>query len=161
MTILPRRGLAVRKALFTLLLGIIVIAIVYTVRQSGPWRVPEEAKHVPNPLHASDIDLKPVRSLYFEKCANCHGDAGKGDGHDAALYDPAPTNFTEVAHMGAVSDGEMFYKISEGRRPMPAFKKKLSEEQRWRLVLLIRSFGATDAEPRGTSNAPPTPSNSR
>jgi mono/diheme cytochrome c family protein len=42
--------------------------------------------------------------------------------------------------MGAVTDGELFYKLTEGRKPMPSFKKRLSDEQRWRMVLLIRAF---------------------
>ena len=42
--------------------------------------------------------------------------------------------------MSATTDGELFYQISEGRKPMPAFKKRLTEEQRWQLVLLVRSF---------------------
>jgi len=49
--------------------------------------------------------------------------------------------------MNGATDGELFYQISEGRKPMPSFKKRLSEEQRWQLVLLIRSF-ATDSENR-------------
>jgi mono/diheme cytochrome c family protein len=43
-------------------------------------------------------------------------------------------------HMSSVTDGEIFYQISEGRKPMPAFRRKLSEEQRWELVLYVRSL---------------------
>jgi mono/diheme cytochrome c family protein len=49
-----------------------------------------------------------------------------------------------------LTDGEIFYQISEGRKPMPSFKKKLSEAQRWQLVLLVRSFAAPSA-PRAQS----------
>jgi len=42
--------------------------------------------------------------------------------------------------MSQATDGELFYKISEGKKPMPVFKNKLTEDQRWELVLLIRSF---------------------
>jgi mono/diheme cytochrome c family protein len=45
--------------------------------------------------------------------------------------------------MGVMTDGELFYKLSEGHKPMPSFKKRLSEDQRWRLVLLLRSFART------------------
>jgi len=53
--------------------------------------------------------------------------------------------------MSGVTDGELFYKISEGKKPMPVFKTKLSEDDRWHLVLLIRSF----APPPSTQ--PPRP----
>ena len=62
--------------------------------------------------------------------------------------------------MTAVTDGELFYKLSQGRKPMPSFKKRLTEDQRWRLVLLLRSFAiapagssaATSDNLAGTSN---------
>jgi mono/diheme cytochrome c family protein len=134
------QDLRVRKSLFALLLLVIVAAIVYTILQNRPWAIPEEAKRRKNPLTASNAILQSIRPLYLDKCAACHGNLGKGDGHDASLYDPAPTNFTDASHMTAVSDGELFYKLSEGRKPMPSFKKRLTEEQRWQLVLLLRSF---------------------
>lgn len=140
------RNLAVRKALFAALLGIVAIAIVTGVLQNRPWTVPEEAKQRKNPLEPSESNLKSARAIYLDKCTNCHGQAGKGDGHDASLYDPAPSNFTDAQRMNGVTDGELFYKISEGRKPMPAFKKKLTEQQRWELILLVRSFAARSTE---------------
>ncbi len=49
--------------------------------------------------------------------------------------------------MNGVTDGELFYKISEGKKPMPVFKTKLSEDDRWALVLLIRSFATQQSTP--------------
>jgi mono/diheme cytochrome c family protein len=141
----PQRNLAIRKTVFVLLLAVIAAAIVYVVLDNRPWIVPEEAKQRQNPLQPSDAALPSARSVYSEKCASCHGDTGKGDGPDASSHEPAPSNFTDVNLMHAVTDGELFYKITEGHRPMPSFKKRLTEEQRWRLVLLIRSFAAPNA----------------
>jgi mono/diheme cytochrome c family protein len=132
--------LAIRKAVFVLLLAVIAAAILYVVLDNRPWIVPEEAKLRQNPLPPSDAALQSARSVYSEKCAHCHGDTGKGDGPDAGSHDHAPPNFTDVSRMRAITDGELFYKLTEGHRPMPSFKKRLTEEQRWRLVLLIRSF---------------------
>jgi mono/diheme cytochrome c family protein len=114
--------------------------------------VPEEAKQVKNPLAPSDAALKTIRPIYQDKCVSCHGDSGKGDGHDASLYDPAPSNFTDTKQMHGVSDGELFYKMTQGHKPMPSFKKRLSEEQRWQMVLLIRSFAAPPAENPNPAN---------
>ena len=146
------QNLRVRKSLFALLLIVIAAAIGFTIVQNRPWVVPEEAKQRKNPVTSSGAVLQSVRPLYRDKCATCHGDAGKGNGHDASLYDPAPTNFTDTRRMSGVTDGELFYKLSEGRKPMPAFKKRLTEEQRWQLVLLLRSFAELPAaEPAATS----------
>jgi mono/diheme cytochrome c family protein len=139
------QNLKARKALFALLLVVMLVAIIWTVQQNRPWTVPAQAKQITNPLTASDSLVQSIRPLYLDKCAACHGNTGKGDGHDASLYDPAPTNFTDGARMSAITDGELFYKISEGHKPMPSFKKRLTEYQRWRLVLLLRSFAQPPA----------------
>ncbi|MGB9467694.1 MAG: cytochrome c, partial [Candidatus Acidiferrum sp.] len=64
---------------------------------------------------------------------------------DATLYYPSPASFTDAKRMNTASDGELFYQISEGRKPMPAFKKRLTEEQRWQLVVLVRSFANSES----------------
>jgi mono/diheme cytochrome c family protein len=149
------RNLAARKSLFALLLAVIVLAIVYLFLQNQPWTVPEAAKQVKNPLQPSAAALQAAHAMYTDRCAHCHGDTGKGDGHDASSYDPAPTNFADAQRLHGVTDGELFYKISEGHRPMPSFKKRFTEEQRWQLVLLIRSFAVPDAPRRATSSPAP------
>jgi mono/diheme cytochrome c family protein len=128
--------------MFLLILAIVAAAIVYSAVNTGSWSwtVPEEAKQLTNPLQLTVPALKSARQVYADKCAHCHGDTGKGNGRDAERYDPAPTDFTDAIRIGGATDGELFYKISEGRKPMPVFKNKLSEDERWELVLLIRSF---------------------
>ena len=145
-----QRNVAVPKFLFVLVLMIMVFAIVYApLHQSAwSWPVPEEAKQLKNPLQSSPAALDAARFIYHDKCAQCHGDTGRGDGRDAARYDPKPADFTDANLMRGVTDGELFYKISEGKKPMPVFKTRLTEDQRWALVLLVRSF-ARAASPEG------------
>lgn len=140
MTIMPRKKSPVNLALFVALLVVAAGSAVYAYFHPGPWIVPEAAKLVVNPLKASQADSPARRKLFLDKCAECHGDTGKGDGPQGRMYDPQPNDLTDAAHMNAVSDGELFYKISEGHRPMPAFKKRLTDEQRWQLVLFLRSL---------------------
>jgi mono/diheme cytochrome c family protein len=136
-----------RKILFASVLLVIVLAIVYAVtHQSREWIVPDEAKQRRNPLTASDSNIRVARDIYFEHCSNCHGQTGKGDGPEAHLHDPAPIDFSDPVRMKPLSDGELFYKISDGHRPMPSFKRKLSEHQRWQLVMFLRSF-STNQKP--------------
>jgi mono/diheme cytochrome c family protein len=137
----------IRNALFFFVLLIVVAAILYSAFHSSPWSwpVPEEAKQLKNPLRPNQPALKAAREVYTDKCAQCHGDSGKGDGRDAARYDPAPSDLTDAKKMSEASDGVLFYKISEGKKPMPVFKNKLTEDQRWELVLLIRSFAERPA----------------
>jgi len=142
MTAPTKRNRTLPKAMFLLVLAGVAAAIVYSAFNNAPWSwpVPEEAKQLKNPLHPTAPALKLARELYVDKCAHCHGDTGKGDGRDASRYDPAPMDFTDAKRMSQATDGELFYKISEGKKPMPVFKNKLTEDQRWELVLFIRSF---------------------
>ena len=143
MTIMLRKKSPVNLALFVALLVVAAGSAVYAYFHPGPWIVPEAAKLVVNPLKASQADLPAASKLYLDKCAECHGDTGKGDGPQGRMYDPQPKDLTDAAHMNAVSDGELFYKISEGHRPMPAFRKRLTDEQRWLLVLFLRSLSSS------------------
>lgn len=101
----------------------------------------EEARATANPVPDSPAALAEARTLYTEHCAHCHGDTGAGDGGEAQMYTPPPADFTRPS-MANIRDGELFYKITEGRRPMPSFKRVLTDEQRWKLVRLIRTFAA-------------------
>ena len=104
------------------------------------WPVPAEAKAMKNPLPETPEGLAAAKAIYVDKCAQCHGDGGKGDGTEAEMYDVKPADLTDAHMMSEMTDGEIFYKISNGRMPMPAFKKQLNEEQRWQLVHFVRTF---------------------
>ncbi len=143
-----------RKGLFVLLLVIIVCAVGYAILQSRDSAVPEEARRALNPLQPTYAILKSAEHIYLEKCTECHGDQGRGDGRQASMYQPKPTNFTDLHHMNTVTDGELFYRITQGRKPMPAYKHKLTDEQRWGLVLLVRAFGQPAALDKRSNPVP-------
>ena len=137
-----------RKLLLALILVTLCVVAIFTYYENKPWKVPEEAKRRPNPIQPSESALAAGRSVYLDKCVQCHGHTGKGDGPDASSYYPSPTSLVDAQHMNSVTDGEIFYQISQGRKPMPAFKKRLTEEQRWQLVLYVRSFAAATSSSR-------------
>lgn len=99
----------------------------------------EEARATSNPVPDSPEVYAAAKQLYSEHCAHCHGDTGAGDGGEAQMYTPPPADLTRPG-LASIRDGELFYKITEGRRPMPSFKRALTDEQRWKLVRLIRTF---------------------
>jgi len=147
-------NLKTRKILFASLLALICIALGYAAFQRDkPWVVPEEVKKLKNPLQPSESTLKAARGIYIDECAQCHGEHGKGDGPEARMHSPAPADLTDAGQMNSITDGEIFYQISEGRKPMPSFKKRMTEDQRWGLVLLVRSF----AQPTAATEKKPDP----
>jgi len=136
------RTLRLRKLLFVTLVAVICIAIGIALYDNRPWSIPESAKLIENPISSSPAALAAARAIYLDKCANCHGKTGKGDGPDAASYYPSPASLADAKRMNRETDGEIFYKIGQGRKPMPSFRKRLTDEQRWELVLYIRSLSA-------------------
>jgi mono/diheme cytochrome c family protein len=141
MSTTPSRNLKARKILFAAILALICILLVYAAyEQNKTWIVPEEFNTLKNPLQPTELNLKAARELYSNECAQCHGDRGKGDGPQARSHFPLPADLSDAPRMSTVTDGAIFYQISEGRRPMPSFKNRMTQDQRWQLVLLVRSF---------------------
>lgn len=154
-------NLKLRKFVFATLLIVICVLIVYLlIQQNKLWIVPEEYKRLKNPLLPSESNSNSARQIYSDECAQCHGEHGKGDGPEARTHAPLPADLTDAKRMATVTDGEIFYQITEGRRPMPSFKNRLTQDQRWQLVLLVRSLSQPIAAPVMKPEAPDTPPSS-
>jgi mono/diheme cytochrome c family protein len=123
-------------------LGIAVAAITLVVSAGtavvsaqGPWVAPADAKATKNPIKGVGDAKKAVET----NCVSCHGPGGKGDGPAAAaLPPPKPANWTSDA-VQKQSDGEIFWKMSNGRGAMPPWKH-LPEKERWEIVNYIRTL---------------------
>ncbi|HTQ59504.1 MAG TPA: cytochrome c [Candidatus Solibacter sp.] len=142
------RTLRLSKFLFVALLALICLTVAIAIYQSQEWKIPEAAKLRKNPIPSSPAALASAKAIYLDKCANCHGQTGKGDGPDAASYYPTPASLADAKRMSGVTDGEIFYQITRGRKPMPSFKNRLTEEQRWQLVLFVRSLAVPESSSR-------------
>lgn len=103
------------------------------------WKAPPTAVHRPNPLAGNANALAAGEKLYVGNCMTCHGSSGKGDGPGGAALEKKPADLGARIRAGE-TDGELFWKISEGRSPMISWKGSLSETQRWELVNYIRTF---------------------
>ncbi len=124
-------------------------------RESKPWLVPKEANARKSPVAATPAFLRESQAIYDKECAICHGAKGDGQGPGAQVLQVPPAKFTDAPMMKEMTDGEIFYKISEGRMPMPGFKTKLSQEQRWSLVNYLRTFSQkAPAKQAAAKNAP-------
>lgn len=109
---------------------------------SGQWNVPEAAKEAKNPIPPNAKTLADARKIYADRCAHCHGVNGDGKRPPGSmyLYLTQPTNFTDAKIMDGMTDGEIYWKITTGNRPMPSYKNTLSEADRWELVNFLRAF---------------------
>jgi mono/diheme cytochrome c family protein len=121
-------------------LGMALLLSNWTGARDKDWPVPAEAAKLKNPVKATPENLAAARAIYMDKCANCHGEKGFGDGPEAGMYDPPPASLADAPLMNGMPDGEIYWKITEGRKPMPSFKNQLSDEQRWQLVNFLRTL---------------------
>ncbi len=128
-------------AFSVILIGLLGIsATVSNHQDKKPWPVPDASAKVKNPIATDAASIAEGKSLYSTHCKSCHGSKGLGDGTKAAQLKTEPGDFTS-AQFQSQSDGELFYKTTEGRDDMPNFKKKLPDaEDRWSLVNYMRTL---------------------
>lgn len=124
-----------KKLAFTLM--VFMVASVASAQHAAPWNVPNSAVIIKNPYSADDSSLKRGKNSYRLDCLRCHGKRGNGDGMKAEKVSKQVTDLGSDA-VQKQTDGELFWKISEVRRPMPL--TDLTNDQRWDIINYIRSF---------------------
>jgi mono/diheme cytochrome c family protein len=106
------------------------------------WKAPTRAAKRKNPIAANDASIAAGKAVYLKQCLSCHGSCGKGDGPAAKDLPKPPHDLTDPAIL-AQSDGTLQWKITTGRKPMPAFETLLSEDERWQVVIYTRTLAPT------------------
>jgi mono/diheme cytochrome c family protein len=107
------------------------------------WSAPAAAAQRHNPIPSNAASIEQGRGLFKQYCVSCHGPAGRGDGPAAASLKPRPADLAMMA--GHHLDGDLAWKIANGRGAMPPWKGSLSDNQIWTLVNFIKSLPATDS----------------
>jgi mono/diheme cytochrome c family protein len=104
------------------------------------WVAPAKYVTMKNPTPASKENIATGKDLYAKHCKSCHGATGLGDGAKAATLDVSCGDFSS-AKFQKDSDGSLFYKVTEGRGKMPAFKKTIADDNdRWMIVSYMRTL---------------------
>ena len=95
---------------------------------------------------AFGADLAKGKAIYMGKCVKCHGEGGKGDGPKAEDLEKKPADYTDKAKMAKITDADIKNTVKEGKRPMPAFGNKLTDEQIDDVIAYVRSFADATAQ---------------
>lgn len=124
-----------------------MIALLCALLLLQAWEAPARAARKKNPL-AGEAAVQAGRRLYVQHCLSCHGEKGKGDGKQAKDLEKPPGDLSNP-RVWEQSDGALFWKITEGRKPMPSFEPLMGEEERWQVVLYTRSLAPRPRQPQG------------
>jgi len=95
----------------------------------------------PLPLRPPSLERGAV--VYRERCVQCHGETGRGDGPKAkSLKGPAAANLTDPAVMGNKSLLDIFRRIAVGTpgTAMPEFAEDVSAEDRWAVASYVAAM---------------------
>ncbi|NDD64367.1 MAG: cytochrome c [Acidobacteria bacterium] len=103
------------------------------------WEAPSESLALVNPVKGSAEATAEGKKFYMQRCVDCHGKEGKGNGWLSKGVFKPPTNLASRM-VQANSDGELYWKITNGRSPMPASRIRFTDEQRWQIVNYVRTF---------------------
>lgn len=99
----------------------------------------EQALALTNPFAGQPAAVQAGQRLYGINCRMCHGADGKGTGAIAQYFPPKPTDLTGQRVLD-LSDGQIFWTITNGFARMPDFQKKLTVDERWQIVTYVRSL---------------------
>jgi mono/diheme cytochrome c family protein len=103
-----------------------------------------------NPLPNNIANIDAGKRIWTRECLVCHGDAATGKGPYRAGIEPVPPDFSAHADYVPFTDGDYFWRISEGVpwTAMPTWKVQYNDTERWQLVHYIRSlFTQTETAP--------------
>ena len=114
------------------------------------WELPADADKTKNPVEASEESVAKGKELYLAKakgnCIFCHGESGAGNTENLPKLRRKPADLSNKERMSAMTDGEVFWKVSKGINGiMPAGEKRMTEEERWNVVNYVRTLSKEPA----------------
>jgi len=110
------------------------------------WELPADADTTKNPVQATEESIAKGKELYLERtkgnCIFCHGETGSGNEANFPRLRRKPADLSNKERMTAMTDGEVFWKISKGITGiMPAGETRMkTEEERWHVVNYVRTL---------------------
>jgi cytochrome c oxidase cbb3-type subunit I/II len=127
--------------------------VTYVKSLSKRWKedAPEAAFVIPPAPRATPQLLVEGKALYERaKCAECHGEAGKGDGPSAAtLKDDfdrpiRPADFTRGELKAGATVADVYRTMTTGLdgTPMPSFADTMTDAERWAISYYVLSLSA-------------------
>ena len=131
--------IAFEKSKATRLFGFAMLSLFVLLALSSPLAAQE-------PLPQAAPDANNGLDVFADRCANCHGPAGQGDGEMAGQLELPPRDFTQPDFRQTAVPADMFATITNGRLEggMPPFgpvsSNAIPEAVRWDLIAAVYSL---------------------
>ena len=106
---------------------------------SEKWLSPAASASKKNPIAPTQASIAAGQKIYSKTCVMCHGKSGDADGPAVIELNIHPAKLSNP-RLDTEPDGSLFWKITTGKKPMPAYGKRFSETDRWNLVNYIRTI---------------------
>jgi mono/diheme cytochrome c family protein len=120
----------------SLLLCIVTFLVILPDLFAQEWIVPDDKKGKLSTFQFDDKTRKEGEKIYSVNCMSCHGTPGKGN-YLKLVPPPGDPATDKIQHN---TDGEIFYKVTNGRGQMPSFKNALESDEIWHVISFLRSF---------------------
>ncbi|MGB0059819.1 c-type cytochrome [Candidatus Binatus sp.] len=104
-----------------------------------------------NPLQPTPENLAKGKEQFNTYCAPCHGESAQGNGPVAHLLAKPPKNLVAGTSKD-LPDGYIYGAIRDGVLSMPSYAEEMPAEQRWQVVMYIRSMQSAAAKAKVAGN---------
>lgn len=125
----------VKMSRFIIIISLLISSLPLLAQE---WVVPEDKKGKLSPFSFNEETRKAGERLYTINCISCHGTPGKAN-YSNLVPPPGDPATDKIQHN---SDGEIFFKVTTGRGPMPSFKNAIQANDIWKLISFLRSFNS-------------------
>jgi mono/diheme cytochrome c family protein len=125
------------KKIFLLIVSSLLFAAAFS--QAKKFPSPPSADALVNPVKGNAEAIVEGKKIYTLYCVTCHGNKGKGDGIAAPGLSKKPADHTSD-FVQKQTDGAVYWVITNGNNPMPAYKTSLTDLQRWQVINYIRTL---------------------
>jgi mono/diheme cytochrome c family protein len=126
-----------------LILIITLLATAPGFTHAQTWDVPADQKAVVAPMKFTPEMQKQGEQIYLKNCQACHGIPAK-DNWVKMMPPPGDISKDKVQ---VQTDGELYYRVTAGKTPMPEFRNILTDDDRWHVVAYMRTFNPKYVQP--------------
>jgi len=128
-----------RRLVVSGIAGVIVVGLASCASPSGSGGGGSGAAPLPA---TADSSARAGEAVYARQCVACHGARGKGDGPTARKTNVEMPDLTSP-DTADDTDQAFFNVVTKGSKPMPAFRDRLGERERWDVVHYVRAAFAS------------------